>query len=110
MNNELTPVVQELYKATKRLSEASREVFRLARSKSEAEHTYRKALAIQIVMLRADKVQATLIGDLARGHVADLKFERDLSSDTYRSAIAAMEALKVEINALQTVAKYSSEI
>lgn len=107
---ELTPVVQELYAATKRMSEASREVFRLARSKSEAEHTYRKALAVRIVMLRAEKMPATLLGDVARGDVADLKFERDLSSDTYRSAIAAMEALKVEINALQTIARYQSEL
>lgn len=107
---ELTPVVQELYLATKRMSEASREVFRLARSKSEAEHIYRKELAKKIFMLRADKVQATLIPDLARGEVADLKFERDLAADTYRSAIAAMEALKVEINALQTIARYNSEI
>lgn len=107
---ELMNVTQELYAAVKRLSEASKEVFRLARTKSEAEHTYRKALAVEIVTLRAEKMPATLISDISRGNVADLKFERDLSHDIYRSALSSMEALKVEINALQSIAKYSSEI
>lgn len=107
---ELSPIVSELYAATKRMSEASREVFRLAKTKSETEHAYRKELAKQIFILRIDKVQATLIPDLARGEVADLKFQRDLASDTYRAALAAIEALKVEINALQSIAKYQSEV
>lgn len=107
---ELTPVVQELYNATKRIQASGQEVYRLGNIKAETERTYRIALAKAIVMLRADKVQATLISDLARGEVADLKFERDLSHDRYRSAISAMEALKIEINALQSIAKYQSEV
>lgn len=107
---ELMPVIQELHAATRRLNKASREVFRLADTKAKAEHAYRKALAVEILMLRTEKIPATLISDVARGNVADLKHERDISHDLYRSALSAMRALEVEINALQTIARYSSEV
>lgn len=107
---ELSPTVQMLYQATQRMSEASKEVFRLAKAKAETERVYRTQLAQVMFQMRDEKVPATLIGDLARGQVADLKFERDLAADTHRSALAAMEALKTEINALQSIAKYQSEI
>lgn len=107
---ELTPIVQELYKATKRMSESSKEVFRLARAKAETERVYRSELSKVMFVMRDQKIQATLIPDLARGQVAQLKFERDLATELHRSALAAMEALKVEINALQTIARYQSEV
>lgn len=107
---ELTPTVQLLHQASGRLNEASKEVFRLARKKAETEHEYRRELSKRIVELRADNMPATLLGDVARGDLADLKFQRDLASDMYRSAIASMEALKVEINALQSIAKYNTDI
>ena len=107
---ELTPTVKSLHDATKRLNKASSEVFRLAKTKAEAERTYRIALGREIFLLRDEKMPATLIPDTARSRVADLKFERDLASDTYRAAISAMEALKVEINALQSIARYQSDI
>lgn len=107
---ELTPIVQELYKATKRLSGSSKEVFRLARAKAETERVYRSELSKVMFVMRDQKIQATLIPDLARGQVAQLKFERDLATELHRSALAAMEALKVEINALQTIARYQSEV
>lgn len=107
---ELTPVVKELHNATKRLSAASKEIFRLASAKAEMERAYRMSLSQEIMKLREEGVQATLIPDLARGKVAYLKFERDLAKDTYKSGISAMEALKAEINALQSIAKYQSEV
>ena len=107
---ELTPTIKMLHEATNRLSDSSKEIFRLARAKSEAERTYRIALGREIFILRDEKMPATLIPDTARSRVADLKFERDLATDTYRSAISAMEALKTEINALQSIAKYKSDI
>lgn len=107
---ELTPVVKELHQATKRLSAASKEIFKLASEKALKENAYRKALAIEILKLRDEKIPATLISDLARGNVAYFKYERDLAADTYKSGISAMEALKAEINALQSIAKYQSEV
>lgn len=107
---ELTPTVQMLYEATKRLNEASKEVFRLAKRKAETERLYRQELGKVMVQMRGDKIPATLIIDMSRAEVADLKFERDLAAELHRSALAAMEALKAEINALQSIARYQSEI
>ena len=107
---ELTPTIKMLRDATMRLDNASKEVFRLAQSKAETERTYRQELAKEIFRLRDEKMPATLISDTARGAVADLKYSRDLSADLYRSALAAMEALKTEVNALQTITKYQSDI
>lgn len=107
---ELTPTVMMLHQATQRISEASKEIFKLSKAKAEAERTYRTALAQEILKLRADGVQATLIPDIARGEVADLKFERDYATEMHRAAIAAMESLRVEINALQSISKYQSEV
>lgn len=107
---ELTPVIQELHKATQRLSHASKEIFKLASAKAEMERAYRQKLAEEILKLRSEGTPATLIPDLARGNVAYFKFERDLAADTYKSGISAMEALKAEINALQSIAKYQSDL
>lgn len=107
---ELTPIVKELYQATKRIRESGKEVYRLGVHKSETERLYRMELAKRMMVLRIEKFPATLIGDIARGDVAELKFQRDLAAEKYRSALAAMDALKVEINALQTIAKYQSDL
>lgn len=107
---ELSPVVNEIHDATKRLRRASKEIFKLASNKAEMERAYRKSLAEEIAKLRDEKVPATLIGDIARGNVAYFKFERDLAADMYKSGISSMEALKAEINALQSIAKYQSDI
>lgn len=107
---ELTPIVQELHIATKRIRESGKEVYRLGLEKSESERLYRAELAKVMFKMRAEKIQVTLIPDLARGTISDIKFQRDLASAKYRSALAALEALKVEINALQSIAKYQSEV
>ena len=107
---ELTPTIQMLHEATQRISEASKQIFKLSKAKAEAERAYRTALSQEIMKLRAEGVQATLIPDLARGAVAELKFERDYATEMHRAAIASMESLRVEINALQSISKYQSEV
>lgn len=107
---ELTPTLQMLRDATKRISRSSKEIFRLSEEKAKAERIYRQALAQEMLMLRSDGIPATLIPDVARGNVADLKFQRDAALETHRAALAAMESLRVEINALQTIARYQSDI
>lgn len=107
---ELTPTVQMLHAATQRVSKASKEIFELSKKKANAERAYRTALAQEILKLRVEGMQATLIPDVARGNVADLKFERDYATEIHRAALASMESLRVEINALQSIAKYQSDI
>lgn len=107
---ELTPTVTMLHEATRRISKSSKEIFELARTKAETERRYRTALAQEMLKLRSEGMPATLISDVARGTVADLKFERDTALELHRAALAAMEALKAEINALQSIAKYQSDV
>ncbi|WP_424236384.1 hypothetical protein [Bhargavaea ginsengi] len=107
---ELTPTVQLLYEATRRLNKSTEEIFHLARARAETERAYAIELSKTLLRLRAEGVPATLCGDLARGEVADYRFERDLATERHRSALAAMEALSVEIKALQSIANYQSEI
>lgn len=107
---ELIQISKEMYETTKRLDKASKEIFKLAKAKAETERIYREALAKEIIKLRADSVQATLISDMARGNVAYLKYERDLAQDMYKSAISALEAVKTQSSVLQTISKYHEVI
>lgn len=107
---EINNTVQLLYKATQRLSESSRQIFKLATNKAETERSYRIALSQEIIRLRSEGTPATIIGDLSRGAVAEKKFERDVAAEMYRAGLASMEALKAEINAIQSIAKYTSDL
>ena len=106
---ELVVTVEELKKATLRLSDATKQVFRLAKARAETEREYRQALSKEIVIQRSKGVQATLIPDLCRGKVADLKFERDLAQEVHRSAMSSISALEVEIQSWQSILRYMNE-
>lgn len=107
---ELTPTLQMLRDATLRISQSSKEIFKLSKEKARTERVYRQALSQEMLILRSDGMPATLIPDVARGNVADLKFERDTALEMHRAALAAMESLRVEINALQTITKIQGDI
>jgi capsule polysaccharide export protein KpsE/RkpR len=107
---ELIQITNEMYAVSQRLSNATNEIYKLANKRAMTERTYRMELAKEITKLRADGMPATLISDLARGNVAELKYHRDLAEGQYRSSIEALEALKSQLSALQTVSKYHTEI
>lgn len=108
MNNqspEMIEIAQEMRAVCKRLDDASRVMHKYARTKAEKERDYRKALAQEMIKLRAEGLPATLIGDLARGQTADLKFERDLSTDLFKTNIEALGAIKIQASVLQSIFK-----
>jgi hypothetical protein len=107
---ELIQVTDEIYQLSKRLDKAASEVYKLAVEKANKEKTYRMELSKQITILKAEGLQAVLISDVARGNVADLKYERDLADGKYWSAIEALGALQSQLSALQTVSKYHAEV
>ena len=107
---EVVSTVHQLRKATERLSNASKEVMRLAKTRAQTEQEYRLALSKEIATLRAENVQATLIPDLARGNVSHLKLERDMAQEVHRSAMSSIGALQVEIQSWQSILKYMSEV
>lgn len=107
---EIVQLNKEIYDVAQRLQKAANEIYKLANKRALTERTYRLHLAQEIVKLRAEGIPSTLINDMARGNVADDKYQRDLAEGQYRAAIEAMEALKSQLSALQTIAKYQEAV
>jgi hypothetical protein len=103
-------ITQELYQGSKRLQEGSKEIFTLAKEAAEKERDYRKALAIEKIKLRDEGMAVGLIEDVARGNLADLRFERDVAKETYIAARDSLKAIAVQINALQSILKIQQEV
>lgn len=106
---ELTSINKELLESSKRLKDASNELFKLAKEKAETERDYRIALHKAIMKLKADNERATLIPDLARGAVADKKFARDLADTLWQACRENTDSIKTQISALQTIVKHQTE-
>lgn len=107
---ELIDINKELYDSSKRLQEGAKHIFQYAKKAAEAESKYRKALAEKIMELKEARTPATLIGDLARGELADLLYERDLTELTYQACRDSLKAQESQISALQTIFNYQTEV
>jgi hypothetical protein len=107
---ELTSITQEMYEISKRLDQASKSLYKLAKDKAETEREYRMKLAQEMLKLREEKMPATLIPDLARGQLADLKFNRDIAETYYKSALESLDAIKSQLTALQSILRYQEQI
>ncbi len=99
-------VAQELRQASTRLHDGSVTIFDAAKKRAQSERDYRKALARRILELKGAGMQVTLIGDVARGDCADLKYDRDLAEAVYRASIEALDSIRAQCSALQSILKY----
>jgi hypothetical protein len=106
---EITDIIREMKNVKERMDKCITEVYKQAKLKDKAERDYRKSLAQEILKLKADGMQATLIPDTARGNTADLKFARDSAKSLYDSARDSMETLRTSASLLQTISRYQSE-
>lgn len=90
---------QELSAKTALLDRAVSELRARGTALAQAERDYKVAAAKRILALRDDGVPVTIIGDLVRGdeEVSMLRFKRDCADVVYRSALEAINALKLEI-------------
>jgi predicted short-subunit dehydrogenase-like oxidoreductase (DUF2520 family) len=86
-----------------RLDEAQRYLYKQAKEKAESERVYRMDLAKEILRLRAEGQPVAIVGDLARGSCADEKFQRDFAESRFRATLEAVEIIKVQISALQSL-------
>ncbi len=107
---DMVDIAQEIYTAAKRLQKSGDKLFTLAREYAEAEQKYRQALGIELLKLREQKVPVTLIGDVARANISDLKFNRDMGEYKYKAGRDKAQALQAEISALQTLYKRQEDI
>lgn len=106
---ELQKLTNQMIETSARIDKATKEIHKMAKRQAQAEFEYRKALGQQITTLKAENMPVTLIADIARSNVADLKLERDLSEGLYKSSIESLRALQSELSGLQTVARYQDE-
>jgi chorismate mutase len=107
---ELPQITQMMMETSHRINKATKEIYKMAKQKAETEYRYRQALAQEIAKLKADNTPVTLIADLARGNVAELKLQRDLADAMFKSAIESLRALQSELSGLQTISKYQDEL
>jgi len=107
---ELQSVIEKMQVLEDRFNKAQKILFKYAQVKAESERVYRMELAQEILRLRAEGMQAVLIADVARGSVAQEKFNRDFADAQYRSAIESIESMRVQMSALQSILRYQTEM
>ena len=110
MNPELIDIANEIRRVSERLDKAPKAIFEASKDYAEAERVYRKALSIEIMQLKAEGLPVTVINDVARGKVSDLKYERDLKEGLYRSSLESCKALQAELSGLQSVFRVYGEV
>lgn len=103
-------LAQEMYKAKKELHEAKRKIVERGQAYTKAEKAYRIALRQEILKLKREGYPATLINDLARGAVAELKYARDDAEQIYKSARDFARLTETEISVLQSINKRHDNI
>ena len=107
---ELTQLTQEIYGVSKRLQKASTALYKLGDEKAEAERIYRMKLAQEMLTLKSSGMAATMVGDVARGNVSDLLFQRDAAESKFKAALESLDALKSQLSALQSILKFQDSI
>jgi hypothetical protein len=107
---ELQKLTNMMMTTSQRIEKATKEIYNMARESAQSEYEYRKALAQEIAKLRTDGLPVTLVADMARGNCAELKLQRDMSENLYKSAIESMRALQTQLSGLQSVSRYQSDI
>lgn len=106
----ITDITKEIHAASQRLSKSADALFELGRAKAETEREYRSMLAQEMLKLKAEGMQTTLIPDIAKGNVSEYLFQRDLAEARFKAGIEAADAIKVQVSALQTIMKYQTEV
>jgi len=117
---DLIQINQEIIANIKLLREA-RDVLKLrARDKSSAIGDYDKKLAKTLIQLKNGQAMifegeeiinppATISREIAKGVCYKEKIAMELAEAMYKNVISGMDAIKVSINALQSILRYVDE-
>ena len=110
-NVELSKVIKEMANIRIRMNTSASEIFKLAREKAQAEKAYKVALRAEILKLKSEGYPATLINDLARGEerIAELRFQRDMTTEVYRAGLESMKTTRTEASLLQSILRNQDE-
>ncbi|MHB9950765.1 hypothetical protein CF055_17280 [Clostridium botulinum] len=107
---ELQKLTKAIWDTSKRLDNGINTLTKKAKEYAEAEKEYRLALGKEILILRDQKVQTTLIPDIARGNVSELKFKRDIAEVTYKTCKEMLQGLQAELSGYQSILRIQQDI
>lgn len=107
---ELTNITSKIFEACTNLETGARMIFTYAKSAAEAERDFDKAFALKILDLSEKKTPATLVRDIAKGELSDIKFKMDLAAMTLDSCKRSLSAQESQLSALQSILKYQTEV
>ncbi|GAA0081346.1 hypothetical protein [Clostridium sp. CTA-6] len=107
---ELQKLTKAIWDTSRRIEDGVNTLAKKAKEYAEAEKEYRLALGKEILILRDQKVQATLIPDIARGNTAELKFRRDLAEATYKTCKEMLQGLQAELSGYQSILRIQQDI
>lgn len=107
---ELIEVSKAIWNTSQRLDKGIDTIFKKAKEYAAAERDYRIALSKEIVKLKGEGMPVTLIRDVSRGNVADLKFNRDLAQECYKTSKEMLNGMEAQLSSLQTLIKFQKDI
>jgi hypothetical protein len=91
-------------KKNRLLTAKNDEYISLAETSAEKERDYTQALAKKILLLRSEGTPVTILKDIAKGsHVADLKFELDVSVAVMKACLNVIKILTSQIDTYRSL-------
>lgn len=100
----MNDLVTEIGNKSRMLDVAIEELKKRGQEYAEAEKAYRIALARRILKEREKGTPMTIISDVCRGsaQIAGLRFERDCAEVVYKSAMEAINSMKLQIRLMDS--------
>lgn len=95
-------LIQEIGAKSSLLDAAVKQLGVRGKAYAQAEREYKVALAKRIMQEREKGTPVTIISDICRGdqEIARLRFERDCAEVVYKSAMEAIQSIKLQIRIL----------
>lgn len=100
----MADLVNEIMDKSRMLDVAISELKRRGQKYAEAERDYRVALAKQMLTERDNGMPVTIISDICKGktEIAALRFNRDCAEILYKSAMEAINSMKLQIRMMDS--------
>lgn len=92
-------LIQEIGAKSSMLDAAVKQLGVRGKAYAQAERDYKVALAEKIIREREKGTPVTIISDICKGdsEIARLRFERDCAEVVYKSAMEAIQSIKLQI-------------
>lgn len=98
----MVELIQEIGAKSSMLDAAVKQLGVRGKAYAQAERDYKVALAKKIMQEREKGTPVTIISDICKGdnEIARLRFERDCAEVVYKSAMEAIQSIKLQIRIL----------